>query len=130
MDAIIFILILSNINIIFCQNSEKSACLEFNKNNKGNILNLNDCIKYNDKKKLEEKDNNYVYCCYLKIIRGDDDSERYCIESKIDRDSIEDRIKAFKNLDKNVTKVSLDCSSNYFKLKYIFYILVIILINF
>ena len=130
MDAIISILILSNINIIFGQISEKSECLEFNKNNNGTKLNLNDCIKFNDKKKIEEKDNNYIYCCYLKIIRGDDDSERYCIESKIDHDSIEDRIKMFKNLNKDVTKVSLDCSSNYFKLKFIFYILIKLLINF
>ena len=131
MDVIsIFILILSNINIIFGQNSENSECLKFNEENEGNTLNLNDCIKYNDKDKLENKDNNYVYCCYLKIIRGDDDSERYCIESKIDQDSIEGRIKMFKNLDKDVTQVSLDCSSNYFELKYIFYILLILIFNF
>ena len=130
MKAFIFILILLNKNIIFGQDSEKSECLEFNKNNNGTKLNLKDCIQFSDKAKLEEKDNNYIYCCYLKIIRGSDDSERYCIESKIDYDSIEDRIKMFKKKDKNVTKVSIDCSSIYFSLKYIFYTLLILLINF
>ena len=44
MDVIIFILILSNINIIFDQHSEKTEYLEFNKNNNRTKLNINDYI--------------------------------------------------------------------------------------
>ena len=89
-------------------------------------LTFSECINNNDKEKTNKLDYEYIYCCYLKIYKGNDDRERYCITAnKSNQDSLEERVEMFKLLNKSITKVTIDCSSNYLYLSIIFLIFIL-----
>ena len=89
-------------------------------------LTFSHCNFFNDREKTNKLDYEYIYCCYLKIYKGNDDSERYCITAnKSNQDSLEERVEMFKLLNKSITKVTIDCSSNYLYLSIIFLIFIL-----
>ena len=113
------------------ENSSQAKCLSENNGftdgkNPNSGLTFSECINNNDKEKTNKLDYEYIYCCYLKIYKGNDDSERYCITAnKSNQDSLEERAEMFKLLNKSITKVTIDCSSNYLYLSIIFLIFIL-----
>ena len=88
------------------------TCLE---ENDGTRKLLSDCIAYNkEANEIHGKINkNFIYCCLLSIKYINESENSYCITAdKSDKDSIENRIEMFE-YQKNVDKVSIDCSTNY-----------------
>ena len=114
------------------ENSSQAKCLSENNGfTDGKTLHsdltFSKCIGYNDKEKNNKLDYEYIYCCYLKIYKGNDDRERYCITAnKSNQDSLEERVEMFKLLNKSITKVTIDCSSNYLYLSIIFLIFILL----
>ena len=135
MDKKSLIIIIFFMIIMFCKNEIDTTetninetvrienCLKTN----GSDITLSSCTFYNDDDKKGEKiDEDYTYCCLLTLYKKQDKQEKYCLTSKKgDRDAFDNRIEMFKLLDRNITKVSIDCSSNYFYISIIFIILLL-----
>ena len=88
------------------------TCLE---ENNGTRKLLSECTAYNkDANEIHGKiDKNFAYCCLLSIKYKNESENSYCLTvEKSNKDSIEERIQMFK-YQKNVDKVSIDCSNNY-----------------
>ena len=99
-------------------------CLE----TKGPDITLSSCTSFDSADKKGEKiDPNHLYCCLLTIYKKNEKEEKYCLKAnKTDRDSFDNRIEMFKLLNRSITDVTIDCSSNYFYISIIFIIVLLL----
>ena len=119
MNKMIVILFLLFINSIVSTYIED--CLN---SNNGTKLYLSNCMSHKDNqtntKKIEE---DKIYCCLLTITYTNK-TDTYCMTTKGSKDTIEERIEMFK-YQNNVKEVTINCSSNYLYITFLFLILII-----
>ena len=123
MKKMIFILIPFIINLIIC--GEDGRCLEENEKSNTNKIYLSTCLTHNIGTKNRELLKNEKYCCLLTMTYENKTTNTYCMTTFADKDVIEERIDMFK-YQKDIKEVSIDCSSNYLIITFLFLFLLII----
>ena len=149
MSKVFFILFSSSlISMIFCQtdltsdspsdlssdtSSEISSsndkplvrCLQLNSGNRDS-LSLSSCTTFNEGRNIE-KQQNEIYCCFLKITYEKKREEKYCMTTVGELDKIDERKEILRFLSRNITDISIDCSAKYLEIISLVSILILIL---